>query len=323
LKVIELFSEIREELQVVENELRSVVRTQNQLLTETSTHLLNAGGKRLRPALSLYGATFYNFNLEKVLPLAVALELIHMATLVHDDVVDASMTRRGIPTVKAKWGNGISTHIGTYLFAKSLILIAGYQETPLISKVLSDTSVKMCEGEIQQISTTFDLQQSVREYFYRIKRKTALLIAASIQLGAVACGAPAAIHLPLRRYGYNVGMAFQVTDDILDLVADQSQLGKPVGNDLRQGIITLPVIYALANSTDRNRLAEIINKTNKNDDEVREAIIIISNSGAIDYSFKISRKFITKAKEALKTLPDIPTRTTLSRAADFINLRKY
>jgi heptaprenyl diphosphate synthase len=323
LEVTDLFCEIRKELQVVENELKSVVKTQNQLLTETSTHLLNAGGKRLRPALSLYGATFYNFNLEKVLPLAVALELIHMASLVHDDVVDASLTRRGIPTVKAKWGNSISTHIGSYLFAKSLMLIAKYQDTPLISKVLSDTSVKMCEGEIQQISTTFDIDQSIREYFYRIKRKTALLIAASIQLGAVACGAPASIHLPLRRYGYNVGMAFQVTDDILDLVADQNQLGKPVGSDLRQGIITLPVIYALAKSPDRKRLVEIVNKTGKETCEIKEAISIINDSGAIDYSFEISRKFINRAKGALKTLPDIPSRLTLDRAADFISIRKY
>lgn len=322
MNVTELFNEIRDELQAVEEELRSVVQTQNQLLTETSTHLLNAGGKRLRPALSLYGAKFYNFNLEKVLPLAVALELIHMATLVHDDVVDASMTRRGIPTVKAKWGNSISTHIGTYLFAKSLILIAKYEETPLIPKVLSDTSVKMCEGEIQQISASFDIYQSIKDYFYRIKRKTALLIAASVQLGAAACGAPASIHLPLRRYGYNVGMAFQITDDILDMVADQSQLGKPVGSDLRQGIITLPVIYALANCNNRERLMEIIGKVDKNEDEVQEAIAIIKNSGAIEYSFEVTRKFINKAKKELKALPDIPTRLTLSRAADFIGIRK-
>lgn len=321
--MLELFNDIRDDLQAVEKELRAVVQTQNPLLTETSTHLLNAGGKRLRPALSLFGAKFYNFDLEKVLPLAVALELIHMATLVHDDVVDASMTRRGIPTVKAKWGNSISTHIGTYLFAKSLILIAKYEDTPLISRVLSDTSVKMCEGEIQQISTSFDVYQSLKDYFYRIKRKTALLIAASVQLGAVACGAPGSIHLPLRRYGHNIGMAFQITDDILDMVADQSQLGKPIGSDLRQGIITLPVIYALANSPQRGRLMELVNKVDKSEDEVQEAIKIIRCCGAIEYSFEITGKYIMKAKEELKYLPDIPTKSTLSLAADFIGIRKF
>jgi len=322
-KMLEFFHDIRDDLQSVEKELSAVVQTQNPLLTDTSTHLLNAGGKRLRPALSLFGAKFYNFNLEKVLPLAVALELIHMATLVHDDVVDASMTRRGMPTVKARWGNSISTHIGTYLFAKSLVLIAGYEEMPLISSVLSDTSVKMCEGEIQQLSASFDIYQSLKDYLYRIRRKTALLIAASVQLGAVACGAPGSIHLPLRRYGHNIGMAFQITDDILDLVADQSQLGKPIGSDLRQGIITLPVIYALASCEQRSRLMELVKQVEKSEEEVQEAIGIIRGCGAIDYSFEIARKYIMKAKEELNSLPDIPTRLTLSLAADFVGIRKF
>jgi heptaprenyl diphosphate synthase len=321
--MLELFSEIRDDLQIVEKELRAVVQAQDSLMTETSTHLLNAGGKRLRPALSLYGAKFYKYDPEKVIPLAVALELIHMATLVHDDVVDASMTRRGIPTVKAKWGNSISTHIGTYLFAKSLILIAEYEDTPLISSILSDTSVKMCEGEIQQLSASFDVYQSFKDYLYRIKRKTALLIAASVQLGAVACGAPEGIHMPLRRYGHNIGMAFQITDDILDLVADQRQLGKPIGSDLRQGIITLPVICALSACEQRERLMELVKKVEKDEEDVREAIDIIKGCGAIEHSFKIAGMYIMKAKDELKALPDIPTRLTLSRAADFVGVRKF
>ncbi len=321
--MLELFNEIKDEMQVVEKELRAVVQTQHPILTETSTHLLNAGGKRLRPALALFGAKFYNFELKKVLPLAVAMELIHMASLVHDDVVDASMTRRGIPTVKAMWGNSISTHIGSYLFAKSLALISEYEDTPLVSRILSDTSVKMCEGEIQQISSSFDIDQNLKDYFYRIKCKTALLIAASIQLGAVACNAPENIHLPLRRYGHYIGMAFQVTDDILDMVADQTQLGKPIGGDLRQGIITLPVIFALACCKQKDRLMELVCKVDKNEDEVQEALTIIKECGAIGQSFDIAKKYTTKAKEALKVLPDIPTRLTLSLAADFVGIRKF
>jgi len=323
-KMMELFDGIRDELQIVEKELRAVLQEQNPILAETSTHLLNAGGKRLRPALSLLGAKFYNFNLEDVLPLAVALELIHMATLIHDDVVDDSITRRGVPTVKAKWGNGISTHIGTYLFAKSLVLISKYEaEKPLISKVLTDTSVKMCEGEIQQISASFNIYQNIRDYFYRVKCKTALLITASVQLGAVACGAGSNIYLPLRRYGNNIGMAFQITDDILDMVADQKQLGKPVGSDLRQGIITLPVIYALEKCDQRGRLIELAGKVEKSEEEVQEAIEIIKSCGAIDYSFKVAGKYLNKAKEELLALPDLPARDTLALIADFIGVRKF
>ncbi len=321
--MLELFKEIKDDLLAVEIELREVLQAQYPILTETSMHLLNAGGKRLRPALVLYGAKFYQFNLEKVIPLAVSLELIHMASLVHDDVVDASMTRRGTPTVKAVWGNSISTHIGTFLFAKSLVLIAKYEDTPLVSKVLSDASVKMCEGEIQQISSSFDVHQNLKDYLYRISRKTALLIAASAQLGAAACGAPRGIHLPLRRYGHNLGMAFQITDDILDIVADQSQLGKPVGSDLRQGIITLPVIYALSRCGPRGRLAELVGKVEKSEEEVQEALQIVRDCGAVNYSFEIARKYITKAKRELNCLPRIPTRSTLGMAADFVGIRKF
>lgn len=321
--MLELFVDIKDELQAVENELRQIVQERYQILTETSTHLLNAGGKRLRPALTLYGAKFYNFDMEKVVPLAATMELIHMASLVHDDVVDASMTRRGKPTVKAVWGNSVSTHIGSFLFAKSLILLSRYEDTPLIFEVLSNTSVQMSQGEIIQISSSFDINQSIKDYLYRIKCKTALLIAASAQLGAVACGAGRDIHLALRRYGYNIGMAFQITDDILDMIAEQRQLGKPIGGDLRQGIITLPVIYALQCCKDKKRLIELITKVEKNDDEVNEALEIVKNSGAVDYSFDIAQKYVMKAKMELKKLPDIPTRMTLGMAADFVCARKF
>lgn len=321
--MLELFKDIKDDLQAVEKELKAVVLTPNPILTETSTSQLNAGGKRLRPALSLLGAKFCDFNLEKVLPLAVALELIHTATLVHDDVVDASMTRRGMPTIKAMFGNSVSTYIGTFLFARSLILISNYEEKPLISRVLSDASVKMCEGEIYQISTTFDINQNLKDYFYRIKHKTALLFAASVQLGAVACGASENIYLPLRRYGLNAGMAFQITDDILDLVADQRQLGKPIGSDLRSGIITLPVIHALDRRGRDSELAGLVGKVDKSEAEVREAIDAIKECGAIEYSIGVAGKYIEKAKSELESLPDVPVRDTLAMAADFIGSRKF
>ncbi len=320
--MLDIFADIREDLKIVEEELRAVVQAPDPFITETATHLINAGGKRLRPAFCLLGAKFYNYDIKKVLPLAVALELIHMSTLVHDDVVDSAVTRRGIPTVKSMWGNRISTHIGDYIFAKSLILISGY-DNPIIPRVLSDISVKMCEGEIQQLSTVLDSTQTIKDYFYRINRKTALLIAASCHLGAVACGAPVKIYGALRRYGHNIGMAFQITDDILDLVADQKQLGKPIGSDLHQGIITLPVIHALESCSRKERLKEIVFKAEKSDDEVREAVELIVACGGVDYANKVTLRYITKAKEQLQLLPDIPARTTLSTIADFISIRKF
>ncbi|MBO8136836.1 MAG: polyprenyl synthetase family protein [Desulfotomaculum sp.] len=321
--MLDIFNEIRDDLQAVEDELAKVVRHENPLLNETSSHLLNAGGKRLRPAFALLSGKFYNYQLKSVLPLAVALELIHMATLVHDDVVDSALTRRGKPTVKAKWGNRISMHTGDLLFAKSLLMISKYEDKPLVSKVLSKTSVKMCEGEIQQISSAYKSDQSIKDYLYRVQRKTALLIAASCQLGAVVCGAPREIYMRLRRYGYQIGIAFQVIDDILDMTADQVKLGKPIGGDLRQGIITLPVIFALKNSSNRELLVKLVEKRDKTEEEVRKAIELIRDCGGIKYSNNVVDRYINKAKKELENLPDIPAKRILVKIADFVKYRSF
>lgn len=319
---LELFNVIKNDLKTVDKELQKIVKTEDPLLTETSAHLLNAGGKRLRPAFALIAGKTCAYNLDKLIPLAMALELIHMASLVHDDVIDESYTRRGIPTVKAKWGDQISIYTGTYLFAQSLVLIAKC-DNPVISRILADISAKMCEGEIQQIVTSFDDKQTVKDYFFRIKRKTALLISASCELGAVACDAPDYHVKALSKYGYYLGMAFQIGDDILDLTANQSVLGKPVGSDLRQGIVTLPVIIALAKSPDRLRLAEIVQNKEKNESEVLEAINIIKKCGAIDQSFKVSDSYLEKAKNQLKFLPSGKATQCLAAISNQIGKRKF
>lgn len=322
MQFLMLFKEINSDLKVVEKELNKYVLSEEPLLTQASGHLLKAGGKRIRPAFALLAGKFFNYDFEKLLPLTVALEIIHMASLVHDDVVDASLTRRGRPTVKAKWGNRVSMHAGDYLFAQSLLLISQYQDQR-IAKVLSRVSVEMCQGEIQQISASFDAEQKLRDYLYRIKRKTALLISASCQLGAVVSGAPENLVRVMHRYGYNLGMAFQITDDILDLVADEKVLGKPVGGDLRQGIITLPVIYALEHSKEKIRLKEMVMKQDKSEEEVKETISLIKDSGAIEYSFDISHKYLEKAKKELEKLPNVKTKKTFAIIANYIGERKF
>lgn len=322
MKGLELFNVIKNDLKVVEKELQKIVKTPDPLLAETSAHLLNAGGKRLRPAFALMAGKTCSYNPDKLVPLAMALELIHMASLVHDDVIDDSYTRRGKPTVKANWGDQISIYTGTYIFAQSLVLIAKC-DNPVISRILADISVKMCEGEIQQLVTCYDPSQTIKDYFFKIKRKTALLISASCQLGAVACGAPGYHVEALARYGYYLGMAFQIGDDILDLTATQKALGKPVGSDLRQGIVTLPVIFALTGTGDNRRLAEIVKSKNKKEGEVLEAINIIRKSGAIEKSFDISNRYLLKAKTQLISLPACEATAGLNTIADFIGNRSF
>ncbi|MFZ5901200.1 MAG: polyprenyl synthetase family protein [Bacillota bacterium] len=318
--MLPLLDEIRDDLQLVERELNKVLESSEPLLTETSSHLFKAGGKRLRPAFALLCGKFYNYDPERIVPLAVALELIHMATLVHDDVVDAAETRRGTPTVKALWGDKISTHTGDFLFARALILISRY-ENPMIAQELARACVMMCEGEFIQMDSLNTA--NLRNYLRRIRRKTAVLIEASCKLGAVATGSPRGIYHPLGRYGHFLGMAFQVTDDILDMVADEKRLGKPVGGDLRQGIITLPVIFALRESPARKRLAEIVRHARKTPAAITEAIEITRSCGGVEYAFGVAHSYLRKAKEQLNKLPAVPARETLERIADFVKVRSY
>lgn len=317
-----LFNQINSDLQRVEKELTQFVETDYPILQESAVHLLAAGGKRLRPAFTLLAGKFYGYSLEKLIPVAMALELIHMATLVHDDVVDASMTRRGRPTVKANLGNIVSVQTGDYLLAKSLMLISKIDH-PEVSRILAEVSVEMCQGEIQQIKYSFDVEQNLKQYYYRIKRKTALLISACCKLGALVSGAPRRQVWALSAYGHSLGMAFQIVDDVLDLTAKPSEFGKPIGGDLRQGIMTLPMILALKSSTNPSHLKALLRKMDKTDQEVSETIGLINNTGAIDESMHLVDLYVLKAKKHLQDLPQVPTRKALEELAEFIRVRKF
>ncbi|NMA68406.1 MAG: heptaprenyl diphosphate synthase [Desulfitobacterium sp.] len=322
MKKLWLFNQINSDLQKVEKELHAYIATDYPVLEESSVQLLEAGGKRLRPAFALLAGKFYGYPFQKLLPVAMALELIHMATLVHDDVVDASTTRRGRPTVKAKWGNIVSVATGDYLLAKALELLAEINN-PEVSRILAEVSIEMSQGEIQQIKASNDVNQNLKQYYYRIKRKTALLISASCKLGGIVSSAPRREVWALGAYGHALGMAFQIVDDILDVTAEASELGKPVGGDIRQGIMTLPLILALRNSAEKEALKEILLKEAKTDQDVEEAIRLVKESGAIEDSHYYVDLYINKAKSHLDELPNVPTRKALSELANFIKERKF
>ena len=322
MKQFWLFNQINSDLQRVETELAAFIGTDYPILQESGIHLLAAGGKRLRPAFALLAGKFYGYPKEKLIPVAMALELIHMSSLVHDDVVDASTTRRGRPTVKANWGNIVSIETGDFLLAKSLVLLARIDH-PEVSRTLAEVSVEMCQGEIQQIKASFDIEQNIKQYYFRIKRKTALLISACCKLGALVSDAPSQQVWALRAYGHALGMAFQIVDDVLDITAEAGELGKPIGGDLRQGIMTLPMILALKASPGDSRLRELLNKTDKTDQEVNETITLIKSTGAIDQSMQIVDAYILKAKQRLNYLPKVPARKALEDLADFIGERKF
>lgn len=316
-----MFSLIKEDLKKIEQELFHEVSEANEYLNDPALHLLRAGGKRLRPAFALLSAKLGEYNYEKVKPLAMALELIHMATLVHDDVVDNSFLRRGLPTVKANWGNKISIHIGDRIFAKSLLLIDACKNS-YVAKVLADVSVKMTTGEIQQLNSTNQISSSLKEYLVKIRRKTALLLSASCELGGVMANVSPEVIKALRIYGLYVGMAFQIIDDILDFTADEKVLGKPVGSDLRQGLITLPVLLALKNDKKNTLWNDLLNLSDDNS-KIDRIIDEIKALGGISEAYSWAKNYIKKAVTAFNFVPNSPVKDTFIEIAEFIVARNY
>lgn len=317
-----MFEIIQHDLTELEDELLSVIHSPEDLISEISKHLVKAGGKRLRPALYLVCARTNCTDLKEIMPMALAIELIHMATLVHDDVIDNASTRRGRPTANVCWGNHPSVLTGDYLFAKAFSIIAAHVDTRML-KILTDVICTLCEGEIIQDKETFNPDQVEDQYLVRIAKKTADFIAASCELGARAAGLAENDVEALRKYGYSIGMAFQITDDILDVTASSEQIGKPVGNDLRQGIVTLPVIYALEHSAHRDELREIILNRVATEAAVKRGLKIVHETAAIEYSYQRVADYLREARNALPPSVPMELKECLLEVADFVGLRKY
>lgn len=320
MKLKMMYSFLNSDLHVIEEALEETIKAESPLLHQASLHLLQAGGKRIRPVFVLLAGKFGEYNIGKMKDVAVSLELIHMASLVHDDVIDDAELRRGKPTIKAKWDNKIAMYTGDYIFARALELITNV-ENPIAHQILSHTLVELCIGEIEQIKDKYNYKQNVRTYFRRIKRKTAMLIAVSCQLGAIAANVDAAIHKKLFRFGYYVGMSYQIIDDVLDFTGTQKELGKPAGGDLHQGNITLPVLFAME---DRAICEEIIKVREGTDrSEIERIISLVKNSDAIEKSLQISDTYLQKALGILEELPPSRSKKALRDIAKFIGKRKF
>lgn len=325
MKLATIYSPLKKDLRKIEDKLMASIDAEHPILQEASVQLIKAGGKRIRPVFVLLSSQFGNDKQykEQVQATAVALELIHMATLVHDDVVDDAALRRGKPTIKHTYGNKTAVYSGDYILARALEIITTIDQ-PAIHQVLSKTLVKVVEGEIKQIADKYNFEQSLRQYLQRIKRKTALLIAMSCKLGALSSGASKNHVRLLYQYGYNVGMSFQIIDDILDFTASAKELGKPTGSDLIQGNITLPVLYALENEDFANKVKQIIRPDHFVDEgTMHDLIQDIVNTGAIEKSYRLSNQYLHKAIRSVNKLPDIKAKKSLQIIADIIGKRRY
>lgn len=321
MKLALLYADFKSDIDIIEKELIQALNSSSHMLNEASVHLVQAGGKRIRPVFVLLCAKFGQYDIHRLKHVAAPLELVHMASLVHDDVIDDSNMRRGQYTVKAQWNNRVAMYTGDFIFARALQSLA-HIENPLVHQVLARTMVELCNGEVIQIEDKFQLNQNLKTYFRRIKRKTALLIESSCYMGALAAGVNKKDAIHLKRFGYFIGMSFQIIDDILDFTATDKELGKPAGSDLLNGNITLPVILM---QHDR-RIHEYVEKIQAGiltEAERQNMLTLVRNSPVIDEAQHVSELYLQKALREIDQLPKHPMKRKLRDIAMFISKRDF
>lgn len=285
--------------------------------------LLHSGGKRIRPALALLAGRLYAAaESEKVVSLAAAVEMLHSATLVHDDVIDGALLRRGKATLNAAWSPGATILAGDYIFARAASF-AAETDNVRVMRIFSETLMTICDGELRQLFAIGNWRQPRDAYYQRIYGKTAALFAAATESAAVLGSAPAAEVDALRDYGYKVGMAFQIMDDILDFVGDASTVGKPVGSDLRQGTVTLPVFHFLQDNPEALAVMEATSNGHAGADSLGDLIADIRRSPAIETTRLEAVQFVADAKALLAGWPDTIYRQALEQVADYVVARTF
>ncbi len=318
-----LLDVIADELSQVEEQLQTETRASDVgVVRDISGHTLLAGGKRLRPALAILSARVVgrDYPAERAARAGAAAEMIHMATLMHDDVVDESRERRNKPTANAVFGNAITVLTGDFLLAKSISLLAHNDDNLHIVRVFSDVTVAMAEGEVLQAAVARDLEITLATYEEIIGRKTARFLAGCCETGGMLGGATTAERAALRAYGYDLGIAFQIADDLLDLSGDPQKTGKPRGTDLRDGRVTLPLIHALRNacSDDQARLRAALLNPEIGEADVALVAAVVARGGGFDAARRVAEERAECAARHLCVFPDSLYKTTLTRLARYV-----
>ncbi len=302
------------ELKRFEARFLSVIGESARDISEPCVKVVEAGGKRLRPALVIICASLGNkANSEELFLSSMGVELIHLASLVHDDILDAAKTRRGVPTINASYGEEQATLIGDYLFGLSFQLLSDFGNNSLITP-LASASLFLSEGELRQRRDLRRLDQSVHDYLARIYAKTAALFEASCSMGAIIGGLSAVDQKRLREYARGLGIAFQIYDDILDFTGEEKILGKPTGNDIREGTVTLPMIFALEENC--LEIAEAID--NPSQEKVEEAVVAVKRCGAIEQARSLAKEYVVKAEAAAGNLSESQGKKDLISLGKFV-----
>ncbi|WP_139904655.1 polyprenyl synthetase family protein [Clostridium thermarum] len=302
------YAQLSNELITVNNVISKNLKSRNKTMQAALSELLSSGGKFLRPAFVLISHGFGEVRSKDIHTLAAVLEMIHMATLVHDDVIDEATLRRGNETIQHKYGKNFAVYVGDYLFCLCFNLLSKI-ESVKNTEMDAMAMARICIGEIDQFESRFKSDVTVKKYLRRISYKTAELFSLSFYTGAIEGKCDKKLTRKLTNIGHNIGMAFQIIDDLLDFFGDEKTVGKPVCSDLKQGLYTLPVIYGF--QTKDERLMELLSKGNFDDDNIKEIISILSENGCFERTRKLAHTYTEKAFKLINTLPDCDSKIVL------------
>lgn len=306
-----LYGPVQDDIELVETLLERIKQVELAPLAMMLEHVLTAGGKRMRPGLALLCGTFGDYDLDRLAPLAASIELLHTATLVHDDVIDAAATRRGRATANSLYDNAVSVMIGDFLFAHAADLVAGIGDVRVV-RLFSRTLMRIVTGELDQDVSAFDASKRIGDYLNRIGGKTASLFATACEGGAVAGRAPEPFVEALREYGFNLGMAFQIVDDILDFTGDPEVMGKPTGGDLMQGTLTLPSLLVMEDAPEKNAVTRLFRARRNKAALLDEALAAVRAGDALPRSRAIAEQYAQRAVDALIGVPETEGRRALA-----------
>ncbi len=313
----DLEARLRLRLGEVDRALAGAVDADWPFVTEAARHLLDAGGKRFRPLLVLLGAEFGDRDASGVLSAAQVVELTHVATLYHDDVMDEALLRRGAPSANARWDNNVAILVGDYLFAQASIIVATLG--PEAVDIQARTFGRLVQGQIRETLGPADGEERLAHYLSVVADKTGALIATSARFGAICSGAPAEIEAALTEYGERIGSCFQLSDDIIDVASEAGDLGKTPGTDLREGVPTLPALLALASTDPADaRLQELLGADLTDDALHAEALELLRAHAGLDEARAFVQARADEARSQLAPLPDIPARAALEALCDLV-----
>jgi octaprenyl-diphosphate synthase len=320
LALAQIFEPIRADLEKVDAEFGRHVQSQVDLIPKIGNYIQTSGGKRIRPAVLLMTSRLSGYAGDRAVLYAAVVEFIHTATLVHDDIIDDSDLRRGRMAVHSRWGNDITVLLGDYLYIKSMALALTHDTLDIV-RVLCDVTLKMIEGELFQLTKNGDAEISEEEHLEIIRRKTAYLFGGCAQIGGMLGKVGGEREQALREYGFNLGVTFQLVDDLLDFTGDAGSVGKPVGSDLREGKVTLPLIHLLRQEPDGRAAAivrDVVGAHAVTDDQWGELLRHLKEHASIDYAYRRAVEFAERAKKPLYSFPPSAERDALLALPDYV-----